>query len=200
MSGGRKRDLLKARNADYYADVSKAERRVAKGGVSEVSFGNVKGGSSLGARGNNSLILSVLGCVGCSWCETELCPHSSEVSKVKSHTNKICGERIALGKFLVEDGHKVDYKRLLWLKQAVEADKIGGYLAGKALRDEGGVSLRDVLPWKRLVADAMAAFVKQEEGSKVTMDVRNVVDEMREIIDVTPEEVKTLEKDADNEG
>ena len=163
--------LLKVRNAEYYSEESKGERKIAPRNkeVGQVFMSNVKNGSGIMAHKNpeNSVILQILGCGECSWCDTKLCPHFGDVTRKKPHSNRICSQRVQLGVLLSEDGHKITFKKLLWLKQALEADKIGQHLTKEAM--DGNVLFRDVYPWKKLVAEAMAQFVKHEEGSTVTV-------------------------------
>ncbi len=175
-------DLLKVRNADYYREESVGDRRVAPRNrdVDQVRFGGVKGGHALATRGDG-VILKVLGCSSCSWCETVLCPHFGDVSRGKPHANKICGGRVELGVLLSEEGHKITFKKLLWLKQAVEADKISQYLTKEAL--DKRVAFRDVYPWKKLVVEAMSQFVKQEEGSKVTVERKVTPGDLADLLD-----------------
>ena len=66
-------------------------------------------------------------------------------------------------------------------------------------REESFYSSKDVLDWKRFVHEDMARLLKHEEGSKLTVD-KNIIDESRKIIDISVEEVKELEEDANKQG
>lgn len=176
-------DVLKVSNADFYSGVAKAGRRVAPRNreAGKVGFGKVKDGSGLSAHSGGSVILDVLGCASCGWCETVMCPHHGGVTRRKLHSNRICGERVRLGVMLSEDGHKITFKKLLWLKQAVEAEKISQHQTKEAM--EGRVPFRDVYPWKKLVAETMAQFIKQEEGSKVRVERKMSPADLADLLD-----------------
>jgi len=175
MSGKGKREaLLKVRNAEYYGEQAKAVRKAAPRNkdAGDVGFSRgLKNGAGITDHkgvGDGSVVLQVLGCESCSWCDTKLCPHFGDVTRKKFHSNKICGERVKLGVFLHEEGHKITFKKLLWLKQAVEADKIAQHLTKEAMDER--VRFSDVYPWKKLIVEAMSQFIKHEEVNKPLAD------------------------------
>jgi hypothetical protein len=128
----------------------------------------------------------------CLWLETEFCPHSAinggSVTSKRPHSNRICSAIIGFvneTKEAIFEGESFPYTKECIFKEIIFDSWIANHKKNKALQSGEYDDWKLALDWSKYVNDAKLKFLKQMEGSKVQI-TKNVVDDLRDIIDVTP--------------
>lgn len=147
------------------------------------------------------VFLDIHGCKKCLWLGNKNCPFFPDVNIKKFHSNKICGHKISFVRELrinvFGENKGLTYAKEGLFKQAMDSEWIALHYDREALNTEDD-DVKDrkfnmALQQKKFSADTNLRILKHIEGSKV--EVSNVIDKMRNIVDVTPEEIEQIDED-----
>jgi len=158
-----------------------------------------RGVDSSQALGKDRKFTKIFGCRNCpwkgdpSWCEHGVGyqPDTQTGDMIKTHINGICNRRVDFVQEWTKGVDRIGVVKGVQYKEMMDNSWLADKMMEKA--NKGILEYDDVLKWRKFASEEKSRVLKHEEGTKVK--VENVVDDLRSVVDIKPEEVGLSEED-----